>query len=172
MLHTLHSQAIDVHFFCICKSYISVWVHGHACLMVPQVAVIACYAFLTHFTALLQIWHGYFALGPGFNSTWPPRIRRIESCWKLLPLKFVGQGLCLRNKFTDLIHSYVLDVVTVLLVSSVSLIETFSLTVYMMVNNNTSSRFIVSAVSLTVYMMVNNNTSSRFIVSAVSTVKI
>jgi hypothetical protein len=66
----------------------------------------------------------------------------------------------------------VLDVVTVLLVSSVLLIETFSLTVYMMVNNNTSSRFIVSAVSLTVYMMVNNNTSSRFIVSAVSTVKI
>jgi hypothetical protein len=41
----------------------------------------------------------------------------------------------------------VLDVVKVLLVSSVSLIETFSLTVYMMVNNNTSSRFIVSAVS-------------------------
>ena len=40
-----------------------------------------------------------------------------------------------------------LDVVKVLLVSSVSLIETFSLTVYMMVNNNTSSRFIVSAVS-------------------------
>jgi hypothetical protein len=40
------------------------------------------------------------------------------------------------NKYTDLIHSYVLDVVKVLLVSSVSLIETFSLTVYMMVNKN------------------------------------
>jgi hypothetical protein len=61
--------------------------------------------------------------------------RKIESCWKLLPFKFTGQGLCLRNKYTDLIHSYVLDVVKVLLVSSVSLIETVSLTVYMIVNN-------------------------------------